>query len=160
MLTETYRYPRADGIIFGIPWQEAMRTEVDRIGARRIFAVVSSSLLAAAALETSLRRALGELFAGLADGIRAHSPREDVARVAVAARDAKADLLVAIGGGSVADAAKVAQLCLARAVFSGEVFSMLCAQNGMSRPRRRLSRCASWQCRRRFQAPSSRPSPA
>lgn len=125
MLTGTYRYPRADGIIFGIPWQEAMRTEVDRIGARRIFAVVSSSLLAAAALETSLRRALGELFAGLADGIRAHSPREDVARVAAAARDAKADLLVAIGGGSVVDAAKVAQLCLARGVFSAEGFDAL-----------------------------------
>jgi len=56
MLTGTYRYPRADGIIFGIPWQEAMRTEVDRIGARRIFAVVSSSLLPPTALETSLRR--------------------------------------------------------------------------------------------------------
>ena len=31
MLTETYRYPRADGIIFGIPWQEAMRTDAKLI---------------------------------------------------------------------------------------------------------------------------------
>ena len=45
--------------------------------------------------------------------------------VAGAARDAGADLLVAVGGGSVVDAAKVAQLCLAHSVFSAEGFDAL-----------------------------------
>ena len=125
MLTGTYRYPRADEIVFGIPWQEAVRSKAERIGARRVFAIVSASLLAAAELEASMRAALGKRLAGIAHGIRAHSPRHDVARVAQAARDADADLLLAVGGGSVVDAAKVAQLCLARGVFAPEGFDAL-----------------------------------
>jgi maleylacetate reductase len=125
MLTGTYHYPRADGVVFGLPWQEALRAEVERLGARKVFAVVSSSLKAAMPLEADLRRALGERLAGVGDGVRAHSPREDVARVARAARDAGADLLVAVGGGSVVDAAKVTQLCLAHSVFAAEAFDAL-----------------------------------
>ena len=121
MLTGTYHYPRADGVVFGLPWQEALRSEVERLGARKVFAVVSSSLNAAMPLEADLRRALGERLAGVGDGVRAHSPREDVARVASAARDAGADLLVAVGGDSVVDAAKVAQPSLARSVFAAEL---------------------------------------
>ncbi len=125
MLTGTYHYPRADGVVFGLPWPEALRSEVERLGARKVFAVVSSSLKAAMPLEADLRRALGERLAGVGDGVRAHSPREDVARVASAARDAGADLLVAVGGGSVVDAAKVAQLCIAHSVFAAEAFDAL-----------------------------------
>jgi len=44
--------------------------------------------------------------------IRSHSPREDVVAGANAAREAKADLLVAVGGGSVIDATKGMLLCL------------------------------------------------
>ncbi len=122
MLTGTYRYPRADGVLFGTPWEEALRTEVERIGARKVFAIVSGSLRAAMPLEAGLRGALGERCVGIFHGIRAHSPRDDVARAAAAARDAGADLLVAVGGGSVIDAAKVAQLCLDRGVFSAPGF--------------------------------------
>lgn len=125
MLTGTYRYPRIDGIVFGTPWPEALRQAVERAGAGRVFAVVSGSLLRAMPLEAALREALGQRFAGLADGIRAHSPREDVARVAAAARDAGADLLAAVGGGSVVDAAKVAQVCLARGVVDPAGFDAL-----------------------------------
>jgi maleylacetate reductase len=125
MLTGVYRYPRADGVRFGTAWEEALPTEVDRIGAQRVFAIVGSSLRAAMPLEGGLREALGGRLAGIFHGIRAHSPREDVARAAVAARDAGADLLVAIGGGSVIDAAKVAQLCLDREVFSATGFDAL-----------------------------------
>ena len=76
-------------------------------------------------LGPGLNAALGDRCAGIFHGIRAHSPRDDVARAAVAARDAGADLLVAIGGGSVIDAAKVAQLCLVREVFAASGFDAL-----------------------------------
>jgi alcohol dehydrogenase YqhD (iron-dependent ADH family) len=45
-------------------------------------------------------------------GVTAHGPRRCVIDGTEAARSAGADLLVAIGGGSVIDAAKVTQLCL------------------------------------------------
>ncbi len=125
MLTGSYHYPCIDGILFGTPWQEALRQEADRLGARRVFAIASRSLAAAMPLGPMLHEALGERSAGLVHDIAAHSPREDVARAAAAARDAGADLLVAIGGGSVVDAAKVAQLCLARDIFAAAGFDAL-----------------------------------
>jgi len=51
-------------------------------------------------------------FAGFYAGITAHTPRQCVIDGAAAARAAEADLLVAIGGGSVIDATKVMLLCL------------------------------------------------
>ena len=132
MLTGVYRYPRADGVLFGTPWEEALRTEVDRIDAHKVLAIVSGSLRAAMPLEAGLRGALGECFAGIFHGIRAHSPRDDVAQAAAAARVAGADLLVAIGGGSVIDAAKVAQLCLEHEVFSAPGFDAFGGKRGAS----------------------------
>ena len=139
MLTGVYRYPRADGVLFGTPWEEALRTEVDRIDAHKVFAIVSGSLRAAMPLEAGLRGALGERFAGIFHGIRAHSPRDDVAQAAAAARDAGADLLVAIGGGSVIDAAKVAQLCLDHEVFSAPGFDAFRGKRGASTTTRPLA---------------------
>ncbi len=125
MITGSYHYPRIEGILFGTPWQDALKKETERIGASRVFAVVSSSLLKATPIAAALQDAIGNRYAGLAHGIRAHSPRDDVARVASRARDANADLILAIGGGSVIDAAKVAQMCLVRGVFDAQGFSML-----------------------------------
>ena len=31
MLTGTYHYPRADAVVFGLPWPEALRSEVERL---------------------------------------------------------------------------------------------------------------------------------
>ena len=43
----------------------------------------------------------------------AHSPRSAVIAAAAQAREAKADLIVTLGGGSITDGAKAVQLCLA-----------------------------------------------
>lgn len=125
MLKGSYHYPRVEAIVFGTPWQDALKKEVERTGYSRVFVVTSSSLLKAMPLEAALQDVLGSRFVGLAHGIRAHSPRDDVARVATRARDANADLILAIGGGSVVDAAKVTQLCLAHGVFDAPGFSAL-----------------------------------
>src|SRR4029453_8400859 len=81
--------------------------------ARRVFITSTRSL---AQKENGplqrLERALGAAHAGTYAAIRSHSPREDVAAGATAARDAHADLLVAVGGGSVIDATKGMLLCL------------------------------------------------
>jgi len=55
---------------------------------------------------------LGDRYAGVYAGITAHSPRPCVVEGAQRAREAKADLIVTVGGGSAIDATKVMLIAL------------------------------------------------
>jgi alcohol dehydrogenase class IV len=67
-----------------------------------------------------VRRALGNRCAGLFDHMPAHTPRHAVIEAAAMAREAGADLIATIGGGSVTDGAKAVQLCLANDIRDAE----------------------------------------
>ena len=100
-------------VVFGLPAEEAVLAELQRRNARRAFVVSTRSLqsLADSPLHRIVR-ALGAHHAGTFAEVRAHAPREDVIAGARQAREAKADILIAVGGGSTIDAAKVMQMCL------------------------------------------------
>lgn len=100
-------------IVFGTPADSAVVAEADRCGAKRVFVVSTGSLgrLDHGPLQRIVT-ALGSRHVGTCTAIRAHSPRDDVIAAAAAARAARADLLVAVGGGSVIDATKALQICL------------------------------------------------
>jgi maleylacetate reductase len=108
-----YHVTAQERIVFGMPAEEAVMSEVERYGARRVFATTTRSLTRPenGPLQR-VERALGDRHAGTHAAIRSHSPREDVVAGARAAREAKADLIVAVGGGSVIDATKAMLLCL------------------------------------------------
>jgi maleylacetate reductase len=111
-LTGTHLFPAMDRVIFGKPMAEAVAGEAARLGKKRVFLIVSRTLNTRTDAITRLRDALGERFAGLFDGIPQHTSREVVASATRAALDAQADLLVAVGGGSVVDAAKMISVCM------------------------------------------------
>ena len=64
-----------------------------------------------------IRKALGDRHAATFDGVPQHTTREAVVQIAEHAKDAGADLIVAIGGGSVVDAAKIVLMCMEHEIF-------------------------------------------
>jgi maleylacetate reductase len=112
MLSGTHRYFLQERVVYGRPAAEAVTAEVEALGAARVFVTTNRSLGGADGPAAAIAHALGARHAGTYRGITAHSPRESVIEGAAEARAAGADLLVAVGGGSVIDATKVMQLCL------------------------------------------------
>jgi len=112
MKSGVYRYPHMDRVIYGSPVAEVLGAEVDRLDARAVFVLASGTLARETDVVTTIRRVLGNRCAGVAGKIGAHTPRADVVEAANAAREADADLLLTLGGGSITDAAKMVGLCL------------------------------------------------
>jgi maleylacetate reductase len=106
-------------IVFGEPAGVALLAEIERLGARRVFVTSTRSLakLSDGPLQ-AIEKALGGLHVGSFSAIASHSPREDVIAGAAAARGARADLIVAVGGGSVVDATKAMLMCLWQGIES------------------------------------------
>src|SRR4029077_6539039 len=116
MLSGAYRFPAMEGVIFGRSFVKALAQEVDRLNARAVFVLASGTLARTTDTVDRLRQVLGNRVAGVCAKIGAHTPRVDVVAAANAAREAAADLLVTLGGGSVTDAAKMVGLCLGNGV--------------------------------------------
>jgi maleylacetate reductase len=110
-----HRFYMMDRIVHGRPAAEALQAEVARLEKSKVFLVTNKSL-AGGSRVAAIVRELGDRYAGQFAGVTAHGPRQSVIDGANAARAAGADLLVAAGGGSVIDAAKVMQLCLRNSI--------------------------------------------
>jgi len=108
-----YRYPNMDRVIYGQRFAAALAAERERCGAARVFLMAGGTLSRQTGLVDDARAALGNHLAGVWTDMPAHTPRNAVIAAANAARDAGADLLVTLGGGSVTDAAKMVGMCLA-----------------------------------------------
>jgi len=123
-----------ESVVFGRPAHEVIAAEVARRGLRRIFITSTRSL--AAAENGPLQRVvdgLGERYVGQFTDIGSHSPDHDVVAAANAARQTKAELIVAIGGGSVIDATKAVLMCLWDGIDTVEAFRSAHAKfEGMS----------------------------
>src|SRR6516164_1053963 len=116
MLSGVYRFPAMESVVFGKPFVEALAGEVDRVEARAVFILASGTLARETDTVDRLHQMLGNRLAGVCAKIGAHTPRTDVVAAANAAREAGADLIVTLGGGSVTDAAKMVGLCLGNGV--------------------------------------------
>ncbi len=107
-----FMYSGLERVVYGEPAAEAVGREAERLGAERVFCLVSGTLDRTTGEIARLRDALGARFAGQFDRMPPHTPRDAVIEAAAKARAAGADLLVTFGGGSLTDAGKVVQICL------------------------------------------------
>ena len=87
---------------------------VSRAGAKRPFVICSPSINKRTDIVRRLEKTLGPTLAGVFDQIEKDCPYPNVCAARDAAREAKADLLIAVGGGSVLVATR------AVAIFLGE----------------------------------------
>jgi maleylacetate reductase len=121
-----------DEVVFGQPAASAIPEQMDRLRAARAFLMVSGTLNRQTDEIQKIRNALGSRCAGLFDAMPAHTPREAVIAATNAARDAAADLIVTVGGGSITDGAKAVQLCLANGIDSVDGIETIRVHKGIA----------------------------
>lgn len=121
-----------DEVVFGRPAAEAIVEQLDRLGAQRAFLMVSGTLNRETDEIEKVRQTLGGRCVGTFDKMPAHTPRAAVIAATEQARDAKADLIVTIGGGSITDGAKAVQLCLANNVTTSDGIEAIRTHGGVS----------------------------
>ena len=113
MKTGVFNYLELDRVHFGTPADEVLAAEATQRGAQRLFVVTSKSLHRQTdAVTRALARVQGRVV-GLFDGCVEHTPRDTVIALAEHLRQAEADLVISIGGGTVIDTVKVALVALA-----------------------------------------------
>lgn len=117
---------------FGVPAAEAVAEQAR--DAQRVFLMASGTLNRETDEVDKIRRALGNRCVGVFDRMPPHTPRRAVIAATEQARDARADLIVTIGGGSITDGAKAVQLCLANDIREPEALDALRPVNGAPPP--------------------------
>ena len=111
-----------DRVIYGEPAAATLVSEAERLGARRVFLLVSRTLDQQTPWVQDMRAALGDRYAGFHDGMPSHTPRQAVLDATEKARAANADLIVTFGGGSGTDAGKMVRLALKHGIRTVEGF--------------------------------------
>lgn len=115
----------------GYPWrlfcgpqviEQRLAEAVDRTGAKRAMVICSPSINRRTDTVQRIEAALGDRFACVFDGIEKDSTFASVDAARQAALDAKADLLIAAGGGSVIVAVRAVAIFLAEA---GDPFEIM-----------------------------------
>jgi maleylacetate reductase len=118
-------FSKMDEVVFGKPAAETVAEISKRLGATRVFLMVSGTLNRDTDEIEKVRQALGNRCAGTFDAMPPHTPRKAVIAAAEMARAANADLIVTIGGGSITDGAKAVALCLANDVWTPDAMDAL-----------------------------------
>ena len=120
MRSGIYSYPHTQRIIYGSPFAQALAIELEAVGAQRVYVLASASLARQTRAVQELQAVLGTRCVGLFKAMPAHTPRFAVVQAAQEATQAKADLILTLGGGSITDAGKMVTLCMSNAIESAE----------------------------------------
>jgi alcohol dehydrogenase class IV len=127
-------FSRMEEVVWGQPAAETIAALAQKRGAERVFLMVSGTLNRTTDEIDKLRRALGNKCVGTFDKMPAHTPRSAVIAATDQAREARADLIVTLGGGSITDGAKAVQLCLANDIRTPEAMDAVRAPNPVKPP--------------------------
>jgi alcohol dehydrogenase class IV len=127
-------FSKMEEVVWGKPAAETVAALAQKRGAERIFLMVSGTLNRTTDEIDRLRRALGNKCVGTFDRMPPHTPRSAVIAATDQAREARADLIVTLGGGSITDGAKAVQLCLANDIRTPEAMDAVRAPSPVKPP--------------------------
>jgi alcohol dehydrogenase class IV len=102
--------------------EQGLKDAVDRAGAKRALVVCSSSVNRRTDTVRRIAACLGDRYAGVFDGIEKDSTYASVCAARRAATEAAADLLIAVGGGSVIVATRAVAIFMAE---PGDPFQLM-----------------------------------
>jgi maleylacetate reductase len=102
-----YTYLPIERVHFGSGSIATLRVELDRIGSQKPFLVTGQSIASKTDLVTRVERASGRKLAGTFVEIKQHAPSTGIVRATSAAKEANADSLISLGGGSPIDSTKI-----------------------------------------------------
>jgi maleylacetate reductase len=102
-----YTYLPIERVHFGSGSISKLRDELERIGSRRPFLVTGQSIAKKTDLVVRVERASGTKLAGTFTEIKQHAPMSAIMRATTAAKEAKTDCLISLGGGSPIDSTKI-----------------------------------------------------
>ena len=115
-----FQFLAQDRIGWGTPAPQAVAREMAALGAGRALIVASTTLATQTGLIDAIADGLGGAAAGVFTGCREHTPVDSVIDCAAAIREAGADAVVTVGGGTPIDTVKAALLCLAEGIHDVE----------------------------------------
>ncbi len=107
---------------FGAGSIEEIGELVDEIGAKAPFLVASRSLIHGTKFAETISEALGGRLVGTFDQTVAHVPQATVLAATQAAREAGADVLISLGGGSASDLTKMISLSISKGIRDASGF--------------------------------------
>ncbi|MDO8687766.1 MAG: iron-containing alcohol dehydrogenase [Dehalococcoidales bacterium] len=99
-------------VVFGLGAVKKLREKVDECGGKRAFVITGRTIATKTDLLERVKKVLGNKYTGVYSKVQQHVPRQCVIEGAKMAREAKADILIALGGTSPSDAAKGMNLAL------------------------------------------------
>jgi alcohol dehydrogenase class IV len=116
----TFQYLNPGTIHWGEGSVAALDAELSRAGVKRVFLITTGSIARNPAVLAPVEAVVGARLVGKTAAIGQHAPVREVARAAHEVREAKADALLSVGGGSPIDAAKAVAWSLAADVDLAE----------------------------------------
>jgi alcohol dehydrogenase class IV len=109
-MTTAFELPHMDRVIHGAGAVTELPGQLRAMGVRRPFIVASNTLATQSPVVDDIAAAVGAV--GLHHTVPAHVPRTSVLEIAERCREARADGLVSVGGGSPIDATKAVAMCV------------------------------------------------
>ncbi len=122
LMRGTFRNSMQRTVRFGAGSLEEIGEVVDELGAKAPFLVASRSLVRNTDMVKTISDALGGRLVGIFDETVAHVPQATVLAATAAAREARADVLISLGGGSASDLTKMMSLGIAKGIRDASGF--------------------------------------